>query len=167
MTSASRRRRRAAAVSTSGSSGHSRPSVPASLPATQPSVFTSRRRSQWDIDEYSAPFLAHDRRQWIPEPQLYRRGSSRPYHFQLDYAPPARVSGSPARVTVPTRRKAAKGGSRAPRGYSLGALVFAAPAGVAVCVQRHQRKEIMHAKGYAGGRVRRGRRNSLSSVRCR
>lgn len=159
-----RRRRRAAAVSANAHSG-TRSRVPASLPAPVPHPF--RRRSQSDTsDSYSLPSSADDRRHWIPEPQLSHRGTSRPYHFQLDYAPPARVSGSPARLIAPVRRRASQT-SRKPKAYHLSALVFAAPQGVKVCVQRKTRKEVMHAKGHAGGRVRKGRRTSLSNMRCR
>lgn len=44
---------------------------------------------------------------------------------------------------------------------------FAVPAKVVVCVRRHQRKEVLHALGKAGGKVsRRRRRNSWSHVDC-
>jgi hypothetical protein len=37
---------------------------------------------------------------------------------------------------------------------------------VAICVRRKERREVIHAKGISGGKVRRGRRNEFSSVRC-
>lgn len=43
---------------------------------------------------------------------------------------------------------------------------FAAPRQVAVCVRRRVRREVMHAKGFAGGRVRRPTRSFYSEVRC-
>lgn len=160
-----RRRRRAAAVSANASGRDSRSRVPAALPSPIPKPY--RRRSQSDsYDSYTLPSSADDRRHWIPEPQLSHRGSSRPYHFQLDYAPPARVSGVPARIVAPVRRKPSSPGRKA-KAYNVSALVFAAPKGVQVCVQRKTRKEVMHAKGHAGGRVRKPRRNSLSNMRCR
>lgn len=36
-----------------------------------------------------------------------------------------------------------------------------------VCVRRKERREVIHAKGVSGGRVRKGRRNEFSNVKCR
>lgn len=44
---------------------------------------------------------------------------------------------------------------------------FAVPQQVAVCARRQIRKEVIHAKGVAGKRVRRPKRNAWSSVSCR
>lgn len=44
---------------------------------------------------------------------------------------------------------------------------FAVPRDVSICVRRKQRREVLHAKGVAGGRVsRRRRRNQFSDVEC-
>lgn len=43
---------------------------------------------------------------------------------------------------------------------------FAAPASVSICRKRRMRKEVIHAKGIAGSRVRRPRRNPWSDVIC-
>lgn len=44
---------------------------------------------------------------------------------------------------------------------------FAVPHDVAICVRRKQRKEVLHAKGRAGGKVSRfRRRNEFSNVKC-
>lgn len=44
---------------------------------------------------------------------------------------------------------------------------FKAPRGVAVCVRRKSRKEVMHALGFAGGKTsKRRRRNMNSDIRC-
>lgn len=57
-----------------------------------------------------------------------------------------------------------------PRGRDLypGAAVgFAVPERVAVCVRRHERREVIHALGKAGGGgSRRRRRNYWSDVHC-
>jgi len=45
-------------------------------------------------------------------------------------------------------------------------IAFKAPEAVAVCVRRKVRKEIMHAMGKAGGKVRKPKHNSLSKYRC-
>lgn len=158
-----RRRRRAAAASTSARAARrSRPAAPLPIPLP-----FRRVRSQLDSSSrFDEPILASDRRAWIPEPYVSRRGSARAYHWQLDYAPAARVSGQPARVIAPAARRD-RGKPRLVREVNAGALVFAAPQRVVVCVQRNQRKEVLHAMGVAGGRVRTGRRSGLSAVRCR
>lgn len=43
---------------------------------------------------------------------------------------------------------------------------FVAPRQVAICIRRKSRREVMHAKGYAGGKVRRPTRNEYSGVIC-
>lgn len=43
---------------------------------------------------------------------------------------------------------------------------FAAPRSVMLCRRRQSRKEVIHAKGIAGSRVRRPRRNEWSAVPC-
>lgn len=45
-------------------------------------------------------------------------------------------------------------------------VAFSAPKRVAVCVRRKIRKEIMHAMGAAGGKVRKPKRNFMSNHRC-
>lgn len=45
-------------------------------------------------------------------------------------------------------------------------IAFATPKKVAVCVRRHQRREVLMAKGVGGSRVRRPRRNEWSGVSC-
>lgn len=44
---------------------------------------------------------------------------------------------------------------------------FQDPSGVLICVRRKVRREVLHAKGRAGGRVRRPRRNEWSNISCR
>lgn len=46
------------------------------------------------------------------------------------------------------------------------AIGFLNPTSVAVCIRRKQRREIMHAKGYAGGSVKLPTFNEASFVRC-
>lgn len=43
---------------------------------------------------------------------------------------------------------------------------FVAPRQVAVCIRRKVRKEVIHAKGFAGGRVRKPRRSTYSEITC-
>lgn len=102
--------------------------------------------------------LPVDRRHYNPEPALTR--------------PARRVSGRPARVVAPSiityrQARAAAASGRPLVGYSPSALLFNAPAGVAVCVQRKIRKQVIHAKKIAGKRgLKSGRRGPYSSVRC-
>lgn len=44
---------------------------------------------------------------------------------------------------------------------------FKIPKTTAVCVRREIRKQVIHAKGRAGTKVRRPRRNAFSSISCR
>lgn len=44
---------------------------------------------------------------------------------------------------------------------------FALPKTTAICVRRAIRKEVIHAKGRAGNKVRRPKRNQFSRVSCR
>lgn len=75
------------------------------------------------------------------------------------YRPPTRVSGTPARVVPPKPR----GARSAPSEYVPAALLFSAPRGVAVCIRRKQRREVIFATNQAGAnRFRRPR----SNVRC-
>lgn len=46
-------------------------------------------------------------------------------------------------------------------------VAFADPRKVDLCVRREARKRVMHAKGKAGGKVRRGRRSPWSSISCK
>lgn len=44
---------------------------------------------------------------------------------------------------------------------------FKLPKSTAVCVRRSIRKEVIHAKGVAGGRVGRPHRNAMSRISCK
>lgn len=58
--------------------------------------------------------------------------------------------------------------SRPNKNYLPWSLAFHMPANIAVCVRRKQRKQVMHARGIAGGRVSRPRRRTwVSSISCR
>lgn len=46
-------------------------------------------------------------------------------------------------------------------------VAFADPHKIPLCIRRKERREVLHAKGVAGGKVRRpGRRNQWSDVKC-
>lgn len=56
-----------------------------------------------------------------------------------------------------------------PRGVQWGVpggLAFADPRRVDLCKRREDRRRVLHARGAAGGRVRRPRRGPWSDVRC-
>lgn len=46
-------------------------------------------------------------------------------------------------------------------------IAFAEPSKVSVCVRRGIRKQVIHALGVAGGKVRRGRRSAYSDISCK
>lgn len=76
------------------------------------------------------------------------------------YRPPTRVSGTPARVVAKKPRGSALQTTEA---YVPSALLFSAPKGVATCIRRQVRREVIHATGNAGAnRYRKPR----SNVRC-
>lgn len=56
---------------------------------------------------------------------------------------------------------------RITRGKRFEVYSFALPKTTVVCVRREVRKQVIHAKGVAGGRVRKPRRNRNSNISCR
>lgn len=95
------------------------------------------------------PPPGHDGRLFDPRPAL-----SRPYR---------RVSGQPARVVAPPVRKRATGRVSASSLYVPAALLFSQPRGVAVCVRRKERREVIFATRKAGANRY---RPPKSNVRC-
>jgi len=95
------------------------------------------------------PLLEHqDFRQWHPAPlskPLRRLGGA---SARLKVATPARPVGGP--VTFPYHKVAFRDATR-----------------VVLCVRRQVRRQIIHALGKAGGKVRRPRFNRNSQVSCR
>lgn len=85
-----------------------------------------------------------DRRIWSP--RVVSRATS--------YPPSRRFSGAPARL-------------RAPLHSPQATIAFEAPKRVLVCVRRKIRREVIHARGVAGRRVRKGRKGPYSSIHCR
>lgn len=145
------RGRRGAAASASTYGGGRAKARPVLHPTVSP--FGGRRI---DLDAYTVAFPspAIDRRVFNPTPAGYR--------------PAVRFSGRPARVVAPPPRKAPSrpGLARSRAVSSWKHVQFSVPAGVAVCVRRGVRKEVMHAIGAAGGPVRRPRQSEFSQVRC-
>lgn len=83
------------------------------------------------------------------------------------WEPARKLSGAPARLaSYPPRRAPQK--TRLPTVYGPSWVIrFRDAPRVIVCIRRKQRKQVMHAYGYAGGRVARPRRNAYSAVSCR
>lgn len=96
--------------------------------------------------------LPVDRREFSPVPALIR--------------PARRFSGRPATLVAPKPVRASGGLFRKSLRIPWGQILFKQPEQVAVCVQRGVRREVLHAKGIAGGHVRPGRRGPYSNVRC-
>lgn len=83
------------------------------------------------------------------------------------YEPSRTLFGNPGRVTVyPTRQKPVNG-RPADLYWPSTEIGYHKPDQVVTCVRRQQRREVLHAKGKAGGKVRRNPRSPKSNVRCR
>lgn len=148
-TLSSRRSGRGIPIPTASANPARRPSLGRALPRD----VSPRRRSQNPAPEMEPLILPVDRRHYNPEPELTR--------------PARRVSGVPARVVAPPlKKRLSPAGKRLPA-LSPAALLFARPAGVAVCVQRGIRKEVLHAKNVAGKTgLKAPRRGPYSKVKC-
>lgn len=111
-------------------------------------------RSQNPRGRVSVPDLPVDRRIWNPEPEHIR--------------PALRLSGVPARVVPPSPKKArvAPSGKVLALHNPLPQLLFKQASGVAVCVQRKTRKEVLHATNKAGKPVAAPRRGPFSHIKC-
>lgn len=126
---------------------------PATLRALPRDLKKSRTRSQvpavFDTEPVSLPT---DLRAYNPEKRFSR--------------PPLRFSGRPARVIVST--PSAPLVPPKSRGIALSSgLTFALPKRVALCVQRKNRKEVLHAKKIAGKNgLKAPRRSANSSISC-
>lgn len=73
---------------------------------------------------------------------------------------PSRTPRQIARVLMALPKVQGKRSSREVYSFKL-------PKQTAVCVRREIRKQVIHAKGAAGTKVRRPRRNALSRISCR
>lgn len=107
-----------------------------------PRTFVSSNRSAWPVRFPLSPLQQlEDRRTWHPDNRMMR--------------PVAATVRSAKRIIVN------------PVGPLTAPLRFADPRRVVVCIRRAIRKRIMHAKGVAGGRVRRPKRTPWSSISCK
>lgn len=94
---------------------------------------------------------------------------------QLEYYTRQALAAEDRRLWTPYRPWPAKRRSgstriglviRSPVRVSWHGVGFRDPTSVMICIRRKIRREVMHALGAAGGRVRRPRRNFYSNVRC-
>lgn len=95
-----------------------------------------------------------DRRTWHPEPDFARSPKTAP-------------SGRPAMVVVPKAHPAPKNRSWAVLGPPPATLAFERPRVTPVCVRRQTRRQVLHALGRAGGRVKPPTRGPFSHLSCR
>lgn len=105
-----------------------------------------------------------DRRTFSPEPYPPARGFFRAATrlVAVDRPPSPNVNFSRPQVSRPYFTIPAPG-----RSQTKARIAFAAPKAVVLCVRRHRRKEVLHAKGVAGRRgLRPPRRNEFSDVSC-
>lgn len=123
--------------------------APTAHPALhRPSPSPTRSQTRSRNTGFAAP---GDRRVYSPEPA--RLGM--------------RSTGRLARVVAPPPQKRPQAPSRAVRTHNPAALLFDRPQTVDVCVRRGVRKEVLFARGAAGGPVRPPTRGPLSNVRCK
>lgn len=154
--SSSSRRTRGAPATASGFRSSDRAST---VPLRSPLVSSVLSQSDFEVFEPSGT-LPDDRRSHIPtEPRSGLRTRAK--------TPAMRFSGLPARVVAPPLKKRSQSRGRPLPKAGPAALLFSAPQSVAVCVQRGQRREVLHALGKAGGKVRPGKYGPFSKVRCR
>lgn len=102
--------------------------------------------------------LTEDRRFWSPPTSSLSQ--------DLAWAPARRLGGSVARLALPARRSPPSKPSRRVL-WPSAAIGFEAPRSVVICIRRKIRREVIHARGIAGSRVRPGRRGPYSSISCR
>lgn len=87
-----------------------------------------------------------------------------PFRPASDWRADARVF-APAGVDRPHRTVVGLRPARVVAGRTLSAVTFASPADVLTCARRKSRREVIHARGIAGSRVKRA--GHRSAVRCR
>jgi len=113
---------------------------------------------------YAAPTFTY--RPLLPSLQLNLLEDRRRY-YPDDFRPPAAVYRSATQPVARPSYSKRPGVKYSFRPTQTKAVVaFRAPEAVAVCVRRKMRKEVLHAKGKAGGKVRKPKFNSLSKYRC-
>lgn len=103
-----------------------------------------------------------------PLTDLEDRRAFYPGDLPTNWAPARTVGGTAARLrVVPGARPRSLPTTQARTLWPSAAIGFQNPPSVLICVRRQRRREVLHAIGAAGTRVRRPTRNEYSSISCR
>jgi len=101
-------------------------------------------------------------------PLLEDRRAFYPGDLPTSWSPARTVGGTPARLrVVPGLRPRSLPTTQARTFWPSASIGFQKPQSVVICVRREQRRQVLHALGAAGGRVKRPTRNEYSSVSCK
>lgn len=96
----------------------------------------------------------------------------RRFNFDVAY-PTLNVWGSRNRFTIPTFVQSQRPtgrerfNARSPFRTLSHRVVISRPDNVLVCIRRNRRREVIHAKGIAGSRVRKPKANAFTKFKCR
>lgn len=106
---------------------------------------------------------------WLRSPSSVPLSDLRQFFLPQALDPWLDLSGVPARVYERSRTAQRSGyrGSRSPAFSSYVVHAFRAPARVAVCVRRRQRREVLLAKGRGGRGFKKPRWKERSHISCR
>lgn len=117
--------------------------------------------SQYALRNYKR--IANRRNEW-PLQRLTEVEDLRLFHPEraIDFKT---VSGSPVRYSIPGRYASVDKRKKS-RTWVPAAIGFQNPSVTLVCVRRKRRKEVLHALGVAGGRVRPPEWNESSYIHC-
>lgn len=79
---------------------------------------------------------------------------------------PITITSKPARIYAPSTNRNSPQPSSRFSNTPLGQLAFVSPKRVLTCIRRAVRKQIMHATGAAGGKVKKPKYNRESQIKC-
>ncbi len=84
------------------------------------------------------------------------------------YRPPLNRSGNFSRIISPSgNAQQRRNSNRVSTNYLTPRLVIDEPKKVMLCLRRHRRKQVIHARGIAGSRVAKPKFNLNSQMKCR
>lgn len=123
------------------------------------------RRSLLGLNSYVKPVRLR------PFAEVSNVQDNRYFHFD-DYPNPRNFSGGPVRVVAAPIPEAVRGRPNRSRpltsfSFLSPRIVVQAPLRAVLCARRKVRKEIIHALGVAGSKVKKPRRNSTSNLHCK
>lgn len=103
-----------------------------------------------------------------PRSAIEDRRQFHPVHPAPPRSFPNRTEYRIAAATSASQRQPGTGARGRPSLFLSPHVAFRAPGRVLICIRRKVRREVLHAKGVAGGRVsRRRRRNENSNISCK